>query len=357
MPRPALAILVTAALTATTAQAADPLPVQIVIAEATPQTLSYALTGELVARDEISAAFPVAGRLIDVLAREGDAVAAGDVLARLDPVQQEQALRAARAGLQTAQADETQAQDDFTRLDALLERGATTRAERDAAEDSLQAATGALARAQAQLEQADKALRDTTLTAGRAGTITDRLAEEGQVVGAAQPVFELALDTGMEAVFDVPEVLLTDMRGTVAVTLYTFNTPDTPFAGTVSEVSPLVSPDTGTVTVKVAIDTPPDGLDLGEAVRGTVSFDGQGTLVELPWTAMSAQGSQPAVWRVTDSGTVELVSVTVDSFATQRLFVSAGIEPGDRIVGQGAQLLYPGRSVVDVTTLATEAGE
>ena len=357
MPRPALACLIAAALAASPARAADPLPVEVIVASAVPPTVSYALTGEIAARDTISAAFPVAGRVIEVLAREGDRVSAGDPLARLDPVQQQQALRAARAGLQTAQADRTQAQEDFTRLDALLERGATTRAERDAAEDSLQAATGALARAQAQLEQAEKALRDTSLTAPRDATVTDRLAEDGQVVGAAQPVYELALDTGIEAIFDVPEVLLTGMEGPMDVTLSTLNAPDEPFAGRVSEVSPLVSPQTGTVTVKVAIDAPPDGLDLGQAVRGTVSFEGQDPVGELPWTAISAQGDAAAVWRITDAGTAELVPVTVDGFATKRVFVSDGIKAGDRIVGKGAQLLFPGRQIVDVTTLAAGAGE
>lgn len=87
-------------------QAADPLPVEIVTATAVPPLRSYALTGEIAARDEIAAAFPVAGRLIEVVAREGDRVAAGDILARLDPVQQQQALRSAEAGLASAQADQ-----------------------------------------------------------------------------------------------------------------------------------------------------------------------------------------------------------------------------------------------------------
>ncbi len=173
----------------------------------------------------------------------------------------------------------------------------------------------------------------------------------------ATPVYELALDTGIEAIFDVPEVLLTGMEGPMDVTLSTLNAPDEPFAGRVSEVSPLVSPQTGTVTVKVAIDAPPDGLDLGQAVRGTVSFEGQDPVVELPWTAISAQGDAPAVWRITDAGTAELVPVTVDGFATKRVFVSDGIKAGDRIVGKGAQLLFPGRQIVDVTTLAAGAGE
>ncbi|MDO6585283.1 efflux RND transporter periplasmic adaptor subunit [Salipiger sp. 1_MG-2023] len=356
MPRLAPLCLLAACL-GSAVQAADPLPVEIVTATAVLPLRTYALTGEIAARDEIAAAFPVAGRLIEVLVREGDRVAAGDVLARLDPVQQQQALRSAEAGLASAQADETQAQGDFTRLDALFERGATTRAERDAAEDSLKAAAGALARAQAELEQAQKALRDTTLSAPQEATIIDRLAEDGQVVGAAQPVFDLALGGDMEAVFDVPEVLLTKSIGAATVTLHTLNEPDDIFTGTIREVSPLVASDTGTVAVKVAIPNPPARLDLGEAVRGEVSFEAEGEVVQLPWQALSAIGDAPAVWRLTPEGDVDLVPVTIDSFATQYLTVSDGLSPGDRIVGQGAQLLFPGRNVIDVNTLSAEEGE
>ncbi|WP_150297736.1 efflux RND transporter periplasmic adaptor subunit [Salipiger aestuarii] len=270
---------------------------------------------------------------------EGDRVVAGDVLARLDPVQQQQAPGAARTGRQTARAERSQGQADFARLDALLERRAAIRTDRDAAEDSFQAASGALARAQAGMEQADKALRDTTPSAPQNATVIDRLAEEGQVVGAAQPVFDRALATGVGAIFDVPEVLLADVHGPVAVLLCTLDNPDAASSGTVSEVSPLVSPDTGTMTVKMAIDAPPDRLDPAEAVRGTISF--ADALVGLPWTALSAQAGQPAVWRVFDSGAVDLVQVTVDSFATERMFVSDRIRPGDRIVGRGRICCFP----------------
>src|SRR5690606_20162344 len=129
--------------------------------------------------------------------------------ARMDSVQQEQALRAAEAGLQTAAADHRQAAENLDRQETLLERGATTRIARDGAEDSLRIAEGALAEAQATLDRARKALDDTVLTAREDATVTRRLAEPGQIVGAAQPVLELALDAGIDAVFDVPEVLLT----------------------------------------------------------------------------------------------------------------------------------------------------
>lgn len=333
------------------ARAAEDLAVQIVTATPATRSQSYSLTGELRASDSISAAFPVAGRVTEVLAQEGDDVGAGMVLARLDDVQQVQAQRAAQAGVATAEADVAQAQADFTRYEQLFSRSAVTRARRDEAEDALRAAEASLAQASAELERADKALRDTTLRAPQDATVTDRLAENGQVVSAAQPVFELALDTGMEAVFDVPEVLLTTGKPPPDVTLWQLSKPDILFEGVVDEVSPLVDPDTGTVAVTLRLPDPPEGLGYGEAVRGRVEHPETDALIELPWTALTTTAGGSAVWTVGSDDTVTLTPVTVARYETEVLLLSDGIAPGTRVVGHGAQLLFPGRRVVDVESL------
>lgn len=236
-----------------------PLVVEIVAAHPEGQTVSRSLTGEIRARDPLSASFSAGGRLTDVMVEEGEKVAKGAVLARMDSVQQEQALRSARARMQTATADYRQAAEDLDRQDALLERGATTRIARDGAEDALRIAEGALAEAQATHDRAEKALADTVLVAPEAATVTRRMAEPGQIVGAAQPVVELALGAGLDAVFAVPEVMLTLTAALPPVTLALIERPDVLFSGSVAEISPVVDASTGTVTVKVAVTDPPRG--------------------------------------------------------------------------------------------------
>lgn len=325
--------------------AATSLAVEIVVAEPSVQTRDYSLTGELRARDTVSASFPIAGRIVDVLVEEGQMVAAGTVLAHMDSVQQQQELRAAEAGLNTAAADHRQAAEDLARAEALLARGATTRAARDAAEDTLQVAAGALAQARADLDRARKALSDTELTAPEDATVTARMAEAGQVVGAAQPVLELALSTGMEAVFDVPEVLLTGAAPPRAIRLARLSDPAIEFSGTISEISPLVDATTGTVAVTVRVADPPPGLTYGEAVRGTATIVEPEEIV-LPYTVLSATGDKPAVWQVDPAkDAVSLKPIEVKRYETGRIVVSGGVENGDRIVARGAQLLYPGRVV------------
>ncbi|MCB1429422.1 MAG: efflux RND transporter periplasmic adaptor subunit [Nitratireductor sp.] len=336
------------ALTGAAARAESPdktLGVEIVTAEKADLTRKYSLTGEIQARDSINSAFPIAGRLVEVLAEEGQKVKAGQVLARMDSVQQQQALRAAEAGLKTALADHGQADEDLARAEALLARGATTRASRDAAEDKLQIAAGALAQARADLDKAAKALRDTELTAPQDATVTTRMAEAGQVVGAAQPVLELALSNGVEAVFDVPEIQLTRHVSGEEISLARLTGTGAEFAGTVSEVSPLVDPATGTVAITVSISDPPAGLAYGEAVRGTATMIEPDKIV-LPYTALSVTADGPAVWlQDPQSGRVSLRQIGVESYETGRIVVSDGVAAGDLVVARGSQFLYPGRKV------------
>lgn len=341
----ALRVFILLLSTAAPAMAETPLAVEILVAERAADQRTYSLTGEVRARDALSAAFPTGGRIIGILVEAGDVVAAGTELARLDPVQQEQTLRAAEAGLSTALADYRQATEDLQRQEALLSRGATTRIGRDSAEDALRIAEGVLAQAEAERDRARQALDDTVMRAPQDATVTQRLAEAGQVVGAAQPVLELALGSGFDAVFNVPEVLLTLGDPPEVVTLAGIETPDATFKGHIAEISPVVDAGTGTVAVTVAVDTPPAGLSYGDPVRGTVVREGP-EHVALPYTAITATAVGPAVWAV-DPATmaVSLLPVSIDRHETGRVILAGGVADGTLVVGRGAQLLYPGRVV------------
>jgi RND family efflux transporter MFP subunit len=354
MARPERGRLFGAALIALTLAAAPlaaetPLAVGLVRATSSPDIQTFALTGEIDARDTLNAAFPTGGRIAEVLVEEGDRVARGAPLARMDSIQQEQALRAAEAGLSTAEADYRQAIEDLDRQEQLLARGATTRISRDSAEDTRSIAEGTLNQARAELDRARKALDDTTLLAPDTATVTDRAIEPGQVVGAAQPVIELALGDTFDAIFDVPEAMLTAPEAAPdTVTLTLIDRPGVSFKGQPRETSPLIDATTGTVQVKVSVIDPPERLSYGDAVRGTVSFQGP-PLMALPYTALTATSEGPAVWTV-DPATMQVATtpVTIARFETGRILLADGLAEGAIVVTRGAHLLYPGRVVRDV---------
>ena len=327
------------------AQAETPLVVEIAEAKMSTDLQTYSLTGEIVARETRVASFSIGGRVAQVLVDVGDQVVAGASLVRIESVQQEQSLRGAEAGLATAQADSLQAIDDLTRQDALLARGATTRLSRDTADDAAKIAEGALEQARANLDRATKALDDTELRAPMQATITSRTVEAGQVVGAAQPVMELALGDAFDAVFDVPEVLMTEQQHFTSVALTMIEAPDARFDGEIREISPLIDPLMGTVAVKVSVFGAPETLSFGDVVRGTVT-QAAAPRMRLPYTVLTDTASGPAVW-IVDPATmmVSLTPITVERFETGNVVIASGLEEGALVVARGAQLLYPGRVV------------
>lgn len=334
-----------AGLLASAALAETPLGVAVVRATAVEGMQIRSLSGEIAARDTLRAAFATGGRILTMNVDKGDRVQAGAPLAQLDAVQQEQALRAAEAGLATAEADLRKAETDLTRQEGLLARGATTRSARDGAEDALRIAQGGQAQARAERDRAKKALQDTVIRAPSNAVVIDRMAEPGQVIGAAQAVLELALGNDKDAIFDVPEVVLTFAHAPDVITLSPIDRPGVTFAGHIREVSPLIDAVKGTVKVTVAIDNAPADIGFNEAVRGTVRI-AEPAHIALPYSVISATANGPAVW-VVDPGsmTVSIRNVDILRHETGAVVLAGGVEPGEMVVTEGTQLLFPGRHV------------
>lgn len=339
-------VVMTVALAALPVRAQDDLlRVELVAAEERPVRLDLQLSGSIVATDTVQMSFRQAGRVLGVAVDKGDRVTQGQELARLDSVQQEQALRVAQAGLAAARAGLSQARQASDRAEALLARGVGTRAARDTALQALSEAQGTVERAASELDQAQRAVGDTILRAPEDAVVTARDMAPGQIVGVAQAVLTLATLDGLEAVFNAPDHprLVSAMGGSVRLDAIDIDRPW--MQGTVTEISPLVDPATGTVTMRVSIDdVTADTALLGAAVRGHVEI-AVDTGIAVPWTALMRAGDQPAVWRVDDDNRVGLVPVTIGQFANDVVYLSDGITPGDVVVGAGSQLLYPGRQV------------
>ena len=333
------------AIAETSPPAPRPLAVEMLTAERTPGKKTFAFTGEIVARSVLDVSFPTSGRILTISVSEGDKVARGTELARMESVQQEQALQAAQAALQAAEADYKQRKEEFERQNALLARGATTRIRRDEAERSFRIAEANLERTRAELERARKALEDTILLAPEDATVTARLADPGQVVGAASPVISLALGDGYDAVFHAPETLPAKAPDDIVVNLSLIENPTIAFKGKIRKLSPLVDPKTGTVKVTVGIIDPPPQIGYGDAVRGTVERK-LPPHFNLPYTALTATRLGTAVWIVDPANfTVFLRQVTVSQFEDGIVTIESGLSDGEMVVGRGSHLLYPGREV------------
>jgi RND family efflux transporter MFP subunit len=303
------------------------------------------LTGEIQARFSADLSFRVSGRVLARLVDVGAHVNAGDLLARLDPAEQQADFDAATAAVAAAEAQLRVAQATFDRQSSLLSSGFTTRVAYDQAQEQLRTAQSTLESTKAELGRTSEALDDTELHARAAGVITARGLETGQVVQAAQSFFTLAQDGDRDAVFDVSEsMFLGDMAGG-RVSLALVSGPDATAVGYVREISPAVDPKSSTVRVKVAIQNPSPAMTLGSAIAGTAGTK-PATEITLPWTALTAVGSKPAVWIVDPkTKTASLTPVTVDAYEAGAVLIKEGLKAGDRVVIDGGKLLSSGQPV------------
>jgi multidrug efflux pump subunit AcrA (membrane-fusion protein) len=86
-------------------------------------------------------------------------------------------------------------------------------------------------------------------------------------------------------------------------------------------------------------------MTLGSAVAGTTGTK-PATEITLPWTALMAVGSKPAVWIVDPkTKTASLKPVTVGAYEAGAVLIKQGLEAGDRVVLDGGKLLSSGQPV------------
>jgi RND family efflux transporter MFP subunit len=343
----ALAALLTGCQPADQAPAAPaPIrPVRATTVEELPGGETVTLTGNIQAQDDVALAFRVGGQLLERNVNVGDQVRAGQVVARLDAVNERHALDAARANLAGAMARLVEARNTVSRYEPLLPRGFVARAQFDRAVEARDAAQAQVKAVQAQVNTAENQLGFTTLTADGPGTVTTRGAEPGEVVAPGQTIVRLARQSGRDAVFDVPARVIEAASAEDPVVVALSTDPKVKTTGRVREVSPQADPVTRTFKVRVGLANPPAGMRLGSTVTGAIALGGTAG-IELPTSALTATRGAPAVWTLDPQAhTVALRNVDVVRYELDRVLISQGLEPGELVVTAGVQTLRPGQQV------------
>jgi len=326
--------------------AEDIRPVRSVIIEKHKVGDPIVLTGQLHARDEISLAFRLSGKLIKRSANVGDTVKAGQTIALLDPQDEINARNAAQADYAAAQAVLEQADAAEKRLANLLKERAVSRAEYEAALRQLKTAQAKVIAAKAKLSSAEDQLGYTDLKSYANGVITAKGAEPGEVVQAGQMILLLARQNGRDAVFDMPaHVIRSDLAMRQEVEVWLADDPDIKTFGEIREVAPQADPGTRTYQVKVGLHDVPAGMLLGSTVVGRLILQAN-TQIEMPAAALAMSHGKPAVWIVdTQDETVHVRPVTVAKYTQNTIVVAAGLQTGERVVTAGVQALHEGQKV------------
>jgi len=305
------------------------------------ETVSY--TGRIEAEDEARLAFRIAGRMIERSVNVGDQVGSGQIVAKLEPHNQLNALRTAEAGVAAAQARVNETQTNFDRQKTLLARDVASRAQFEQAEAVLKTARAQLETAEAQLKMAKDQVSYTELRADAPGIVTATGAEPGEVVQAGQMILRVARREGRDAVFDVPAQLLRSAPNDPLITVSLTDDPTVTAIGRVREISPQADPVTRTFEVKVGLTDPPEAMRLGATVVGRMKLEAA-PVIEIPASALTVEDRKPAVWIVDPKTlTVSLRNVEVARNDPATVAISEGLYPGEIVVTAGTQALHPGQ--------------
>lgn len=326
-------------------KAAAPRPVRTVTATRGGTAETVVLTGQINAENEAALSFRIGGRIIDRLVNVGDRVEPDQVLARLDPQNELNALRAARAALSAAEGRVVETTNAFERQRTLLPQGFTTQALFDQAQQALRTAQSQLDKAEAELQIAKDRVSYTELKAGVAGAVTARTAEAGEVVQPGQTVFQVARQDGRDAVFDAPAQVIRSAPTNPKVLVSLLDAPSVTAEGRIRQVDPQADPITRTFRVRVGLIDPPPAMFLGATVRGRMELDATPG-ISLPASALTRIDGQPAVWLVDPAKmTVSLHNVQIGRFDPGTVLISHGLEGGEIVITAGVQALHPGQKV------------
>ncbi len=291
------------------------------------QTLKAVGTLEAVRRVDIVT--QEEGTLVHLPWFEGDAVAEGEILLRLDDA-------VIRAELDKARANRRQAELDLKRLQGLVPK-------RLASEDELARARTALALARAEEALLQTRLARTVVRAPFSGVITRRLREPGDALPRHTHVLSMVDPRRLRVRVAVSELVLPDLAAgqPVAVTIDALGGETHP--GRIARVHPTVDPSTRKGLVDAVLDPVPGGARPGQLCRVTLRGTARPRLV-VPFSAVRHDASGAYVFRIED-GTARRRPVRTGRVLETWMEVLDGLAPGDEVVTQGFLGLENGRPV------------
>jgi HlyD family secretion protein len=198
-------------------------------------------SGEIQPAVDVNVSAQVAGKIVELNAKEGDHVKKGELLVALNPRQYEAAVERSQSSLLSAKANEKKAMSDLKRAKDMREKNLMSDADYEAIVAQYESAKSVRMQAEASLKEAEDALDKTKLYATMDGIVTKLNKELGEMAIGAQfqeDVIMVVSDLSvMEALIEVDEndVVSVKMDDTCHVELDAF--PDTLFKGRVTEIA------------------------------------------------------------------------------------------------------------------------
>ena len=241
----------------------------------------------------------VAGELKEVVAREGDAVKAGDVLARIDPTEYQRRWQQATETASAAKSQMEIAQRQWDINKSLVDRGFISKIAMDNSDASYQGAMASYKAGIAGADVARKALDDATLRAPFAGIVSGRAAQVGERVAIDAKIMELVDLSQLEVEVPLSPSESMDVRVGQVAALQVEDRKDT-IGAKVKRISPSAQTGSRSVLIYLALDKA-EGLRHGLFAKGILGM-GKSQVMAVPLSAVRTDRAQPYVQVVEQAG-------------------------------------------------------
>ena len=240
----------------------------------------------------------VAGDVEALTVREGEAVHAGQKLARIDSpdlaarlAERQGALESARA--QLALAEKTRSMNLRLLADKFISQNAF-----DGTESTYDVARGNLKSAEAQVQVARNALADADVVAPLSGIVARRHVQTGEKVAVESPIVTIVDLTDLEVQALVPALDVPELVPGMPVELAVDGFGERRFAGRIERINPSTEPGTRAIIVYVALPNPDAALRSGMFATGRIALAASAPLPTLPAIAVRSEAGQSYVWTI-----------------------------------------------------------
>jgi multidrug efflux system membrane fusion protein len=302
----------------------------------------------------------VDGPLVSVAFKEGQDVHAGDVLARIDPRVYQAALDSAAAKKALDEATLANARLDLTRYQKLVQSNYATQQQADTAKATVAQLEAQVRQDQALIDTAQTQLSYTTITSPLDGKVGVRLVDMGNIVHATDTTGLLVITQlqPISVMFSLPQQNLPQVaaaqssaggRSEPEVMAYAQGT-DAALGkpldlGTLTVLDNQIDPTTGTIKLKATFPNKASTLWPGGFVGVRLRVDTVRDATVIPQAAVQRGPRQSFVYLIDQDGVARRQTVTIGYNDETGSVVTSGINPGDRVVVDGASRLTDGAKV------------
>jgi membrane fusion protein (multidrug efflux system) len=306
------------------------MPVKAAAARIAPAVDEVGAVGTLRADEAVTIRPEIAGRVVQFHFNEGQAVARGAVLVKLDQSELGAVVASSRAQLKWEE--------------QRMDRAEDMRTKGFISQQGLDDQKTNLARAKAKLAEDEARLAKTEMRASFAGIAGLRQVSEGQYVAAGTDIVRLEKIDQLKLDFRVPEAFIGKLKAGQPLKVQVDAYPGRSFAGNIYAIEPGVDEQTRTILLRARVVNPDLKLRPGMFGRVQVQLGVREKAIWVPEEAIVPRGQDSYVFRVAGAK-AELVRVQTGARKVGEVEIVKGLAAGDLVVTEGTQKIGPGSAV------------